>query len=114
MDGRPVDAGALINEVEGHLLIEATLGDGRLEAARFTRQFGWLTEGQRAEVEERFVGVYVGLARASWERTERRGVQLRGEYEEVYRGLRRRLVWGFLVGAATVFFAAVLLFPVAR
>ena len=35
MDERPVDAGVLINELEGHLLIEATLGEGRAEAGAF-------------------------------------------------------------------------------
>jgi hypothetical protein len=100
MDERPVDAGALINELEGHLLIEATLGEGRAEAGRFTRQFGWLTDSQRAEVEERFTEEYVSLARLSWQRTVQRGAELRGEYEEAYRVLRRRLlaVWVFGMG----------------
>ncbi|PSM37410.1 hypothetical protein C6Y14_42285 [Streptomyces dioscori] len=100
MDDRAVDAGALIAEVEGHLLIEATFGDGRLAAARFARQFGWLTEGQRAVLEERFVEEYVALARASWRWTARRGVELRGEYEGVYRGLRRRVILGAALGIA--------------
>ncbi|MGW6016180.1 hypothetical protein [Streptomyces sp. NPDC055210] len=109
MDDRAVDAGALIAEVEGHLLIEATLGDGRLVAARFARQFGWLTDGQRVEVEERFVEEYVGLARASWRRAALRGVELRGEYEEVYGWLRRRLVLTFALGTAGLAAAAGLL-----
>ncbi|WP_407699930.1 hypothetical protein [Streptomyces liliiviolaceus] len=109
MDDRAVDAGALVAEVEGHLLIEATLGDGRLAATRFARQFGWLTDGQRAALEERFVEEYVALARDSWRRTALRGAELRGEYEGVYRGLRRRLVLAVALGMAALVSAAGLL-----
>ncbi|MEU9191408.1 hypothetical protein AB0D14_44440 [Streptomyces sp. NPDC048484] len=114
MDDRPIDPGALINELEGHLLIEATLGEGRCEAGRFTQQFGWLTDSQRGEIEERFVAEYVALARVSWERTARRGAELRSEYEEVYRALRRRLLAGFLFGTAVFVPAAVLVVSIAR
>ncbi|MFG2348939.1 hypothetical protein [Streptomyces phaeochromogenes] len=108
MDERPVDAGALIHELEGHLLIEATRGEGRAEAGRFTRQFGWLTDSQRAEVEERFAEEYVSLARLSWRRTVQRGAELRGEYEEAYRVLRRRLVAGWVFGMVCLTAVAVL------
>jgi len=114
MDDRPIDAGALINELEGHLLIEATWSEGRVEAVRFARQFGWLTDSQRAEVEERFGEEYVALARLSWRRTARRGAELRGEYEAVYRVLRQRLVVAFLLGMAGLFSAGVLVVSVAR
>ncbi|MEU9957747.1 hypothetical protein [Streptomyces sp. NPDC050982] len=98
MDERPVDAGALIHELEGHLLIEATRGEGRAQAGLFSQQFGWLTDSQRAEVEERFAEEYVALAQVSWRRTVQRGAELRGEYEEAYRVLRRRLVAGWVFG----------------
>ena len=114
MDERPVDAGALIHELEGHLLIEATRGEGRAEAGRFTRQFGWLTDSQRAEVEERFAEEYVSLARDSWRRTVQRGAELRGEYEEAYRVLRRRLVAVCLIGMALLISAVVLAVSLAR
>ncbi|WRZ27320.1 hypothetical protein OG931_05940 [Streptomyces phaeochromogenes] len=114
MDERPVDAGALIHELEGHLLIEATRGEGRAEAGRFTRQFGWLTDSQRAEVEERFAEEYVSLARLSWRRTVERGTELRGEYEEAYRVLRRRLLSVWLFGVALIGGAAVVVVSLAR
>ncbi|MCZ4514382.1 hypothetical protein O3Q52_40895 [Streptomyces sp. ActVer] len=114
MDERPVDTGALIHELEGHLLIEATRGEGRAEAGRFTRQFGWLTDSQRAEVEERFVEEYVSLARVSWRRTVQRGAELRGEYEEAYRALRRRLVAGWVFGMGLLGGAGVLIVSLAR
>ncbi|WP_151475826.1 hypothetical protein [Streptomyces albicerus] len=108
MDNRPIDAGALINELEGHLLIEATRSEGRAEAGRFTRQFGWLTDSQRAEVEERFAEEYIVLARLSWQRTAQRGAELRGEYEETYRALRQRLLAVCLFGIALLISAVVL------
>ncbi|MFI6273751.1 hypothetical protein [Streptomyces sp. NPDC050988] len=108
MDERPVDARALIDELEGHLLIEATRGEGRAEAGRFSRQFGWLTDSQRAEVEERFTEQYVSFARVSWRRTVRRGDELRGEYEEAYRTLSQRLLAVWLFGMACLTAVAVL------
>jgi hypothetical protein len=100
MDDRPPAPRALINEVEGHLLIEATKAEGRSEAARFTHSLACLTDTQRAEVEECFADTYLTLTRRSWERTARRGRELRAEYEARYRALRRRLCAVFLLGAA--------------
>ncbi len=114
MDDRPIDTGALINELEGHLLVEATLGEGRRAAGRFTRRFEWLTDSQRAEIEEGFAEQYVSLARDSWRRTARRAAHLRGEYEEVYRGLRRRLLAAFLCGTAVLVLAAALVVTAVR
>ncbi|MFC8662732.1 hypothetical protein [Streptomyces sp. NPDC057199] len=114
MDERPVDAGALINELEGHLLIEATRGEGRAEAGLFTRQFGWLTDSQRVEVEERFAEAYVALAGVSWRRTVQRGAELRGEYEGAYRVLRRRLVAGWLVGMGLLSAAGIVVLSLVR
>jgi hypothetical protein len=109
MDNRPLETGALIKELEGHLLIEATRAEGHAEAARFTRGLMWLTDTQREEVEARFQDTYLALTRRSWERTARRGGELRDEYEERYRSLRRRLCGGFLLGAAVALGAVVLL-----
>ncbi|TLS40693.1 hypothetical protein FE633_40005 [Streptomyces montanus] len=108
MDERPLDANALINEIEGHLLVEATRGEGRAQAGRFARQFEWLSESQREEIEERYAKEYFALTRLSWRRTARRGEELRAEYQERYRKLRRRLVGRFLFGVA-LFTAAVVL-----
>ncbi|MFE2884298.1 hypothetical protein [Streptomyces sp. NPDC059272] len=90
MDEHPVDTGAFLNDIEGHLLIAAAHAEGRTAAARFTARLDWLTEGQRAEVEREFEAEYLALTRVSWQRTVQRGRQLRDEYEETYRQLRQR------------------------
>ncbi|MFJ1602267.1 hypothetical protein ACIOHS_02650 [Streptomyces sp. NPDC088253] len=100
MDDRPPSPRALIDELEGHLLIEATKAEGRTESARFTHSLAWLTDTQREEVEEHFAATYLTLTRRSWQRTARRGRELRAEYEARYRALRRRLCAVFLLGAA--------------
>ncbi|MGW3634635.1 hypothetical protein ACWD7F_31545 [Streptomyces sp. NPDC005122] len=102
MDDRALDPRALISELEGHLLIEATRAEGRAEAARFARSLAWLTDTQRAEVEEAYADDHLALARRSWERTARRGRELRAEYEASYHALRRRLCAAFLLGAAAL------------
>ncbi|OWA13964.1 hypothetical protein B9W62_02975 [Streptomyces sp. CS113] len=96
-------ARALVGEIEGHLLVAAARAEGRTAAARFTAPFDWLGDARRREVEERFEAEYLTLARTSWQRTAERAGRLRGEYEERYRALRRRLLAGFLLGACAVF-----------
>ncbi|MEU1874516.1 hypothetical protein RKD37_000901 [Streptomyces ambofaciens] len=98
----PPAARVLINEIEGHLLVAATRAQGRTASARFTAPFDWLDDDRRREVEERFEAEYLALARSSWQRTAERAGRLRGEYEERYRALRRRLLAGFLLGACAV------------
>ncbi|GGN63381.1 hypothetical protein GCM10011579_031660 [Streptomyces albiflavescens] len=102
MDDRPLNADALISELEGHLLVEAARAEGRAEAVRFTRSLAWLTDTQREEVEAGYQEHYLALTRRSWERTAQRGRELRAEYEERYRSLRRRLCAACLFGAALV------------
>jgi len=115
MDDRPLDTRALINELEGHLLIEAARAEGRTEAARFARSFAWLTDTQREEVEERYAENHLALTRRSWELTARRGRELRAEYEATYRALRRRLCTGFLLGAVlTLVTATVVIASISR
>jgi hypothetical protein len=97
-----VDLRAFHNEVEGHLLAAAAHEQARTAAARFAAGLDWLPAAGRAEVERRFAAEHLALARASWERTARRGEQLRDEYEAVYRGLRSRLLAGLLLGLALV------------
>lgn len=86
-----------LHDVEGHLLLAATREEGRTAAARFSAPLHWLTEGQRGEVERRFEAEYLALARASWQHTAARAGRLRDEYEARYRGLRRRLLAGWLL-----------------
>ncbi|MEW1830931.1 hypothetical protein [Streptomyces sp. NPDC088196] len=90
MDEHPVDTGAFLNDIEGHLLIAAAHAESRTAAARFTARLDWLTDGQRDEVERQFEAEYLALSRLSWQRTAERGRQLRDEYEETYRRLRQR------------------------
>jgi hypothetical protein len=108
MDDRPLEAGALISELEGHLLIEAARAEGRAEAVRFTRSLAWLTDTQREEVEARYQETHLALTRRSWERTAQRGRELRVEYEQRYRSLRRRLCAGVLLGTALAVMTVVL------
>ncbi|MFF1674883.1 hypothetical protein [Streptomyces sp. NPDC058256] len=109
MDDRPLETHALINELEGHLLIEAARAEGRAEATRFTGSLAWLTDTQQEEVEARYQENYLALTRRSWQRTAQRGRELRAEYEERYRTLRRRLCAGVLLGAALVLAAVVVM-----
>ncbi|AIV32510.1 hypothetical protein LMJ38_16390 [Streptomyces sp. R1] len=101
-DRLPPAARALVDEIEGHLLVAATRAEGRTAAARFTAPFDWLGDDRRQEVAERYEAEYLALARDSWQRTAERAGRLRGEYEERYRALRRRLLAGFLLGACAV------------
>jgi hypothetical protein len=102
MEGLPadVDLRAFHNEVEGHLLAAAAQEEARAAAARFAARLDRLPEAQREEVERLFAAEHLALARASWQRTARRGQELRGEYEAVYRRLRARLLAGLLLGCA--------------
>ncbi|CAM5746060.1 hypothetical protein STAFG_3131 [Streptomyces afghaniensis 772] len=104
MEGLPadVDLRAFHNDVEGHLLAAAAHEEARAAAARFAARLDRLPEAQREEVERLFAAEHLALARASWERTARRGQELRGEYEEVYRMLRARLLAGLLLGCAVL------------
>ncbi|MEU6372327.1 hypothetical protein [Streptomyces sp. NPDC046909] len=97
-----------LNDIEGHLLLAATREEGRTAAERFTAPLDWLTDAQRAEVERRFEAEYLALARGSWQRTAARARRLRDEYETAYRGLRRRLLAGWLLGSAVALGGVVL------
>ncbi|MFJ1967840.1 hypothetical protein ACIO93_04130 [Streptomyces sp. NPDC087903] len=103
-----LDSRALVNEIEGHLLIAAAHEEGRRAAAHFSAPLVWLTDSQREEVERRFEAEYLVLARTSWQRTAERAIEVRGEYEETYRGLRRRLLAGWLLACAVATAALVL------
>ncbi|WP_432187485.1 hypothetical protein [Streptomyces sp. Tue6028] len=111
----PLDASPLIRELEGHLLVEAARAEGRAEAERFARSLPWLSDTQRREVQERYATEHLVLARRSWQHVARRGGELRAEYEDRYRRLRRRWCAGVLTCAAlAVVSPAVLLLTGAR
>ncbi|MFF7791060.1 hypothetical protein [Streptomyces sp. NPDC007991] len=99
-EGLPVDVDlrAFHNEVEGHLLAAAAHEEARAAAARFAAGLDRLPEAGREEVERLFAAEHLALARASWQRTARRGRELRGEYEAAYRRLRARLLAVLLLG----------------
>ncbi|MFK4066699.1 hypothetical protein [Streptomyces sp. NPDC029674] len=100
MDDRPVRVRAFINEVEGHLLVAAARAEGRTAARHFTQRLPWLTDTQRAEVERLYAEEHLSLTRHGWQHIARRACQLRAEYEETYRVLRRRLLLGSLLALA--------------
>ncbi|GAA2279041.1 hypothetical protein GCM10010234_14580 [Streptomyces hawaiiensis] len=100
MEGLPADLRAFHNEVEGHLLAAAAREEARMAAARFAAGLDRLPEPERAEVVAQFAAEHLALSRASWQRTARRGEELRAEYESVYRRLRARLLAGVLLGVA--------------
>lgn len=97
-----MDLRAFHHEVEGHLLAAAAREEARTAAERFAAGLDWLPDAQRREVERLFAAEHLALARASWQRTVRRGEELRGEYEAVYRGLRARLLAALLLGVTLV------------
>jgi len=102
MDEHPVDTRAFLNEIEGHLLLASEREQGHAAAVRFAASLDWLTEHQRAEMERRFEAEYLALARTSWQHTAKRAREVRGEYGEAYRDLRRRLLAGWLLTCAAV------------
>ncbi|MFF6815405.1 hypothetical protein ACFZAG_36875 [Streptomyces sp. NPDC012403] len=102
-DGSSVDMEVLLNEIEGHLLVDAARAEARTAAAELTAGLGWLTEHQREEVARRLAERYLALSRASWQRTVRRGEELRAQYETRYRQLRQRLLGWVLLGCALAF-----------
>ncbi|MFF4037831.1 hypothetical protein [Streptomyces sp. NPDC001816] len=91
---------ALVQEIEGHLLLAAAREEGRTAAARAAARLGWLTDTQRDDLERLFEAEYLALARTSWRRTAERAEELRHTYEARYRALRQRLVAWCVLGCA--------------
>ncbi|WP_327699410.1 hypothetical protein [Streptomyces sp. NBC_00459] len=112
-DGQ-VDVTALVNEIQGHLLIAATRQEGHEAAARFTASLDWLTNHQRAELERQFAAEHLAVVRTSWQRTAARSTELRAEYEAKYRRLKGRLTAVALALAATTPLLLLLLAPPRR
>lgn len=91
---------ALVQEIEGHLLLAAAREEGRTAAARAAARLGWLTDTQRDDLERLFETEYLALTRISWRRTAERAEELRHTYEARYRALRQRLVAWCVLGCA--------------
>ncbi|MBW8793627.1 MAG: hypothetical protein JF597_08560 [Streptomyces sp.] len=87
---------ALVAQVEGHLLLAAARAEGRAAGVRVADRLGWLTDGQREDLQRQLESEYLALARLSWRRTAERAEELRLEYEQRYRTVRTRLLAGFL------------------
>ncbi|MEV7690799.1 hypothetical protein ACFW1F_36770 [Streptomyces bungoensis] len=96
------DERALVQGIEGHLLLAAAREEGRTAAARLAARLGWLTDTQRDDLERQFETEYLALARTSWRRTAERAEELRLAYESRYRALRLRLAAWCVLGCALV------------
>jgi hypothetical protein len=107
------DERALVQEIEGHLLLAAAREEGRTAAARVASRLGWLTDAQRDDLERHFETEYLALARTSWRRTADRAEELRQTYETRYRALRQRLVAWCVLGCALLAATALLLLAAA-
>ncbi|GAA3908141.1 hypothetical protein MBT84_46505 [Streptomyces sp. MBT84] len=80
------------NEAEGYLLWQVRVADAEQRAREFVQAMDWLTTSQRVEVEQHYVSDSLQRARNDLERIRARCLALRAEYENRYRGLRRRCV----------------------
>ncbi|QKV90984.1 hypothetical protein HUT19_03870 [Streptomyces sp. NA02950] len=87
-----------INRIEGYLLLHRERDTARERARRFTGRLDWLTSAQRAEVERLYVQDQLTVTEQNLRQVARRCEELRAEYQEVYRALRRRLLLASLLG----------------
>ncbi|AEW98090.1 MULTISPECIES: hypothetical protein [Streptomycetaceae] len=97
-----------LNEIEGFLLWEGEKHRARERAHAFASGLPWLTDSQRADLEQRYVRDQLDLSRACLVRIAQRSGELRAEYEAVYAALKRRLA-GRLLACAVVACAALVL-----
>ncbi|MBW8091539.1 hypothetical protein IGW14_27065 [Streptomyces hygroscopicus subsp. hygroscopicus] len=98
----PPGIAAGINQIEGYLLLQTERDAARERARRFTGRLDWLTSAQRAEVERLYVQDQLAVTERNLRTVVRRCEELRAEYQEVYRTLRRRLLLVCLLGAAAL------------
>ncbi|WP_329128968.1 hypothetical protein OG552_01865 [Streptomyces sp. NBC_01476] len=87
-----------LDQIESYLLWSAEVEEGRRQAARFTAHLPWLTTAQREEVERVYLADRLALSRATLHRIGDRAAELREEYGERYRHLRRRCVGTAVAG----------------
>lgn len=98
----PPGIAAGINQIEGYLLLQTERDAARERAHRLTARLDWLTSAQRAEVERLYLQDQLAVTEETLRKVVRRCEELRAEYQEVYRTLRRRLLLVCLLGAATL------------
>ncbi|WP_328907730.1 hypothetical protein OG230_34665 [Streptomyces sp. NBC_00234] len=97
------DSARGLAQLEGYLLWNAEVEDARRRAGRFTDQLPWLTRAQREDVERVYIADRVASCRESLVRVSERAAELRGEYSDRYRLLKKRCLAAVLlaVGAAS-------------
>ena len=83
-----VDRG--IAELEGYLLARSAIDEAWARASAFAGRLPWLTGEQRRQVESLYAREHLDHTRRSLERTSRRAVELRTEYQQRYDRLRIR------------------------
>ncbi|GAA3828758.1 hypothetical protein [Streptomyces chiangmaiensis] len=99
--GAPLDrhSGALANEVEGYLLLQAEREQAQREAEALCARLPWLTSGQADDLERHYTEQRLGLTRQALQATADRAKRLRGEYETRYATLRRTLLRRYAICA---------------
>ncbi|MET8785749.1 hypothetical protein [Streptomyces sp. NPDC004589] len=99
--GTPLDphGGALANEVEGYLLLQAEREQAQREAEALCARLPWLTGGQAEDLARHYTEQRLGLTRQALQATADRAKRLRGEYEARYATLRHALLRRHAVGA---------------
>lgn len=98
----PPGIAAGINQIEGYLLLQTERDAARERARRLSARLDWLTSAQRAEVERLYLQDQLAVTEQTLRKVVRRCDELRAEYQEVYRTLRRRLLLVCLLGAAAL------------
>ena len=96
MDDHPTDVTGGLHRLEGYLLWQAEVATAQRDAAAFTDLLPWLTTGQREEVARAFAQERLRLSRLAVTHVAQRCRDLRSEYEERYRRLKKGLVVLFL------------------
>jgi hypothetical protein len=89
-----------LEQIESYLLWNAEVEEARRQAVCFTAHLPWLTTAQREEVERVYIADRVVVSRATLRRICDRAAELRGEYTERYRYLRRRCLASAVVGVS--------------
>ncbi|MEU0008741.1 hypothetical protein ABZ079_31925 [Streptomyces sp. NPDC006314] len=96
-------SGALANEVEGYLLLQAEREQAQSEAEALCARLPWLTSGQAEDLTRHYTEQRLGLTRQALQATADRAKRLRGEYEARYAALRRALLRRHAVCACLLF-----------
>ncbi|MFG2795039.1 cytochrome C oxidase subunit I [Streptomyces sp. NPDC048419] len=81
---------ALVNQVEGYLLLQARSAEAAQRARAFTEPLHWLTTSQREEIQRHYTLDCLTRTRADLQQLANRAQALRNEYEARYRRLRAR------------------------